>query len=136
MSEDSKILKKIEAENHKLKRLKAEIESLINDATKRFKLPVNKTYKERLKLLRKFDGLKRHQFDIYFSGFATANKNSLKELYEFNKELIDKWTIGDVEKYIKLCKHAFKLSNEKAISKIIVDDAICFNFLYDKMIKK
>jgi len=125
-----KTLKRLKAQEKRLQCLKCEIADLIRDACVRLGLPKDKTPKELLKILRRFHRIQHHE--CYFNGRREPIYHV--ELYEFYKEMIRKWTVGDVEaltKDMRYFAHALKLTKEKATAKTIVDMAYSYVLLYE-----
>ena len=127
-------LKRLKAQEKRLQRLKHEIADLIRDASVGLGLPKDKTPKELLKLLRRFHRIQHHE--CYFKGRREPICHV--ELYEFYKEMIRKWTLGDVEALTKNMRYfarALKLTKEKATAKTIVDMAYSYVLLYEHFMK-
>jgi len=119
--------KRIESGIERLKLLKGEIDRLIKDAQIRLGLPPDKTPKQILRILRGFHRIKRHE--CYYVGRRDPLNHT--DLYEMYKEVVERWTVKDVHEWINELRRIWKLTKEKAIAKIVADDAYAYILLYE-----
>jgi len=86
LASDRKQIKKLKAEERKLKRLRDEIAELLKDAEIRLNLKPDKTPNQLLHLPRKFHRIQRHE--TYYNGRRDATYHG--EIYELSKEIVTK----------------------------------------------
>ena len=127
MKAENSMSKRLKIELKRLQRLREQIAELTMDACVRLQLPKDKTPEQLVKLLRRFHRIGRHE--CYYNGRREPTYHG--ELYEFYRQIVDKWTIGDVSELIKTMQQYMKLTKEKAIAKILVDTAYTYVLLYE-----
>lgn len=117
------------AKIRELRRLRDEIDELTKDYAERLNLPKDKGPREFVTFLRKYRGLNN------FMAYKDQKREPLRheEYYDFNCEIVSKWTIKDVNECIKTMQQVMKLTKEEAIAKIIVDTAHESMILYQHL---
>jgi hypothetical protein len=122
-------LKELRKSIKELRELERRIVDLVQDYAKRLSLPQDKTPKEFCNFLLGSQGL--NNFMAFAKGKMTLR---FHEEYLFCKEITTKWAVKDVNDLIDLMQRANApcgYTREKAIAKILVDQAKDFQLLYE-----
>ena len=84
--------------------------------------------KEVLRYLRQYESLYR-----YMAYTQMQNPWTFEEHYQFCKEIMETWNVGDIKEMLHLCCRNMNLTPFKVFCKLVVDDAQEYCRLYESM---
>jgi len=117
----------VNAKIRRLEQLKHDIIELVHDECQRRNLPEDMEPKDLVAFLRKYRGLNR------FCAYTGQRREPIRhgELYDQCCEIVERWTIKDVNEVVSLMQNVVRLTREKAIAKMFVDFAFEYKVLYE-----